>query len=59
LAPTPTSTWGTTIATTALGGDVSRVMDRDAGVVCWVFWAAGRGGISCLPLKDTALDGGK
>lgn len=30
-----------------------RVLDRPAGVVCWVYFP--QGGISCLPLSETKL----
>ena len=33
---------------------VSRFIDEEAGVVCWVY-AGGRAGIGCLPLSQTRL----
>lgn len=38
---------------------IYRVVDEEAGVVCWVMQAAGGnyGGIACLPLSQTRLDG--
>lgn len=33
---------------------ILRIIDKQAGVVCWVF--SYQGGISCLPLSDTRLD---
>ena len=36
-------------------GAVYRVIDRDAKVVCWIFAAYKKGGISCLPLEQTDL----
>ncbi len=32
-----------------------RIIDEDAGVVCWVAAHYRSGGISCLPLSDTNL----
>ena len=38
------------------GYGISRYVDQEAGVVCWV-WAGGHaGGLSCLPIADTRLD---
>lgn len=34
---------------------VNRYIDEDAGVVCWVFDGYNKGGISCLPVKDTTI----
>ena len=42
-----------------LGTNVFRIVDTDAGVVCWVVSAYNRSGISCLPLEETLLDGGR
>jgi hypothetical protein len=39
------------------GTSVYRFTDRDAGVVCWIYSAIERGGIDCLPLSDTRLEG--
>lgn len=36
-----------------VGGGIYRTIDRDAGVVCWVF----HDGISCLPIHETKLGG--
>ena len=39
--------------------DIERFIDREAGVVCWVFedtvYEGGAGGLSCLPLDVTKL----
>ena len=35
--------------------ELIRVVDREAGVVCWVWKNTTYGGLSCLPLKDTKL----
>lgn len=35
---------------------VYRIVDEEAGVVCWVFTGPNKGGISCLPLGETGLD---
>ena len=42
---------------TGLG--ISRWVDEEAGVVCWVYSGFYKGGISCLPLSDTRLDVGR
>lgn len=43
------------------GEGVIRFVDREAGVVCYVFARGdgydGQGGLSCVPLNDTALEG--
>jgi hypothetical protein len=42
-----------------LGGfNVTRFVDAEAGVVCWVFspGQGGGGGISCLPIDQTKLE---
>ena len=36
-------------------GDVSRFVDKEAGVVCWLSAVYGGYAISCLPIKDTML----
>jgi hypothetical protein len=36
---------------------ITRHVDAEAGVVCWVYTVSNAGGISCLPLTDTRLDG--
>lgn len=36
---------------------VERHIDREAGVVCWVYTAPIRGGIHCMPIEDTCLGG--
>jgi hypothetical protein len=33
----------------------SRIIDEEAGVICWVYKAGYAGGISCLPLEQTRL----
>jgi hypothetical protein len=38
---------------------VSRFEDAEAGVICWVYTQAYRGGISCLPKSETLLGGTK
>jgi len=40
-----------------VGHNVTRLVDRDAGVVCWVYAnaASGLGGIDCIPIQETAL----
>jgi len=35
---------------------VSRVVDAEAGVVCWVYQGSRSGAISCMPLSETELD---
>jgi len=35
---------------------VTRVVDEEAGVVCWTFKSGYAGGISCLPINQTLLD---
>ena len=35
--------------------NIHRWHDREAGVVCWVFYAYRVSGISCLPIEDTNL----
>ena len=47
-----------TIVTGSSGGlfTVSRIIDEEAKVVCWVFTGYYKGGISCLPLNETGLD---
>ena len=39
----------------AVGSDITRFIDEEAGVVCWIYTGYNKGGISCLPIKDTAL----
>jgi hypothetical protein len=34
---------------------ISRFVDDEAGVVCWVYLELNAGGISCLPISDTKL----
>ena len=38
-----------------LSSSVSRFVDLDAGVVCWIYEGNERGGISCLPIDQTRL----
>ena len=45
----------TIVSTTAFGG-VFRIVDDDAGVVCWIYLGGDPGGISCLPIEQTRLD---
>jgi hypothetical protein len=35
--------------------EITRHMDEEAGVVCWVYSNGYQGGISCLPIGDTRL----
>ena len=35
---------------------VSRYFDKEAGVVCWIYYDYKAGGISCLPIEDTLLE---
>ena len=42
-------------STTRTHPDVERFIDRDAGVVCWVYRGYKKGGIHCLPLEQTRL----
>lgn len=37
---------------------VTRYLDTEAGVVCWVFEGYQEGGISCLPVSSTRLEVG-
>ena len=39
-----------------IGNMITRWQDNEAGVVCWVFVAYNKGGISCLPVSETKLD---
>lgn len=34
---------------------VQRFIDKEAGVVCYLYSSIQKGGISCLPLSDTLL----
>ncbi len=34
---------------------IERYIDKEAGVVCWAYTAPFRGGIHCMPIKDTDL----
>lgn len=34
---------------------ITRYIDKDADVVCWIYYAWKQGGISCLPLSSTKL----
>lgn len=38
-----------------LSGGVSRVVDYDAGVVCYIYCGIEKGGISCIPISYTKL----
>jgi len=46
---------------TVIDGEVTRFVDTEAGVVCYKYeddsWE--QGGISCVPLEQTDLDGGE
>ena len=35
---------------------VYRWIDKEAGVVCYIFTRENAGGISCVPIKDTLLE---
>lgn len=35
---------------------VQRHIDTEAGVACWVYTSAYRGGIDCMPMENTKLD---
>jgi hypothetical protein len=36
---------------------IARVVDEEAGVVCWIYTTDGTGGaIDCMPLAETRLD---
>lgn len=35
---------------------IMRWTDREAGVVCWVYYGYNKGGISCLPIDETRLE---
>ena len=37
---------------------VTRYVDTKAGVVCWIYSAPYKGGIDCMPIKDTLLEKG-
>jgi len=39
---------------TTVSYSVSRFIDKDAGVVCWI---RGNDGIDCLPISETKLKG--
>lgn len=39
------------------GTYIIRLIDHEAEVVCWIYTRYNLGGISCLPLGDTALEG--
>lgn len=39
-------------------GEVDRVVDQEAGVVCYTYDRANGGGIDCLVVNQTALAGG-
>lgn len=38
---------------------LSRFTDEDAGVVCYVYYYSGGGGIDCLPISETKLERNK
>lgn len=58
----PTTSSSVTIDKTApvfVADEVYRVIDEQAGVVCWVFDGFRAGGISCLPytqVKDSLIE---
>lgn len=35
-----------------------RAVDKEARVACWIYSGIDKGGIDCLPLSQTGLDGG-
>jgi len=35
---------------------VNRIVDKEAGVACWVYRGIEKGAISCLPISQTQLD---
>jgi uncharacterized protein with ACT and thioredoxin-like domain len=39
--------------------DIIRFVDGEAGVACWLSMGHREAGLSCLPLGDTLLDGGR
>lgn len=41
--------------TKELASGITRLVDPEAGVVCWVYSGYNVGGISCLPLSETNL----
>jgi len=41
--------------TSELGFGVTRIIDEEAGVVCYIYARGYAGGISCLPLSETGL----
>ena len=45
-----------TLGTTLDGIIVVRFIDEEAGAVCWLFKGYKTGGLSCLPLSQTALE---
>jgi hypothetical protein len=47
---------GEPVSSTSMLGGITRFYDNDAGVVCWVYNDFEKGGISCLPLKETKLN---
>lgn len=53
----PTGVEPETISSDAMRS-VRRYVDVEAGVVCWTYKSGYAGGISCLPLSQTRLDGG-
>jgi hypothetical protein len=42
----------TTVKTIEVSYGVKRIIDREAGVVCWLIYTDG---ISCLPISETKL----
>lgn len=40
---------------TSYSGGVERFVDREAGVVCYIFIGSEKGGIDCLPISETLL----
>uniref|UniRef100_A0A6M3XTR6 Uncharacterized protein n=1 Tax=viral metagenome TaxID=1070528 RepID=A0A6M3XTR6_9ZZZZ len=47
------------VARPSLTTSIIRTIDAEAGVVCWVYIGIEQGGICCLPLSETKLDGGR
>ena len=43
------------VGNASFNNSVFRFIDKEAGVICWIYSDGYRGGISCLPLSDTFL----
>ena len=46
---------GSPIEATHVNDYTIRFVDREAGVLCYVYDTSGRPSLSCVPLKDTLL----